>query len=1075
MSKLIRMFCLLVSVAAIAMAGAGCSKQAKAARAMERAERYFAAGDYDKAEIEYKNALRADYAHPPPLAFERLGVMALEQGRMRLSYPLILAVRADTNNLDFRVELALLYWMNGRPKEARDEANFVLDRRPDDSQAPLILADASLAPKEIDAALQRLQKLNVPPAKRAPIEVSLANLALRQKDLKAAFDALGRARLADPKFAPLYSSLGLYYFVQSDWKRADEAFKTAVENSPVRSPIRIRYVQFKIQTGDIAGARKLLQDALAKAPDFVTAMQALAEMDADQKKYDDASAWIAKVLARDPANPDALMLNGRIHMAHGRPELAAVEFEKVIRISPKAYVAFYELGMACKAAHDLTRALNALNQAVALQPNFVPAVVAQAEVKMAKGDFTSAVISLRQLNAQNPNFLPAQFLLADAYRSQGNYGDAARICRQIESANPTNSQAPLLLGNVFVLQGLPDQARAEFNKSLALAPDNLLALDQLTSLDIGDQQYTTATQRLQAAMTKYSNAPEPALLLAKVQFAQGDSNQAIATLNQAIDTHPDFVAGYLALGNAFNAANQPRNAEDIARKALAKNPDQPACLLLLATAADALKDFPTSRDAYEKVVSLQPENADALNNLAYLYWQHDQLDRAYELARRARELQPLSPATADTFGWICYLKGDYEQALALTRASVVSLASVPEVQFHFGMARYMTGDEDSARRSIQFAAQSKDDFPAKDEAAKALAVLAIDPARPGPDARSVLDKRLAAKPDDTAALVRLAQMEQRSGNSDKAASAYETALKTYPKHLRALIQLAQLYAVMPGHTDRALNLARTATTLAPDNMEASQLLGRIAYSTGDYRLSLSVRQDLANKKPGDPDIAFDLAESKYSLGRVDEAVAAAQTALQSGASFSRAADASRLAEFVTLANNPAGAAAAIAQINNALKSDPNYVPALMALAAIQEQKPDIAAARQIFEKVLSRFPDFTPAKKHLAILYAQEPGDDKRAYDLAIKAREAYPDDADLSRALGIIMCRQGDYQRSEKILKEIATKTSPDAHLAYYLGVAQYNLHEKADSKKNLQLALNSNLPEKLAADAKRLLADLK
>src|ERR1700688_3392603 len=39
---------------------ASCSPAAKKARALERADRYFKAGDYDKAKIEYMNVLRVD-------------------------------------------------------------------------------------------------------------------------------------------------------------------------------------------------------------------------------------------------------------------------------------------------------------------------------------------------------------------------------------------------------------------------------------------------------------------------------------------------------------------------------------------------------------------------------------------------------------------------------------------------------------------------------------------------------------------------------------------------------------------------------------------------------------------------------------------------------------------------------------------------------------------------------------------------------------------------------------------------------------------------------------------------------
>ncbi|MDB6021254.1 MAG: repeat-containing protein [Pedosphaera sp.] len=190
--------------AVIALLGitGGCSKEAKRARHMERAERHYAAGDYNKAEIEYINTLRIDQTKvdaTKALAYERLGTMSLEQGRLSRAYgALVQACKWDTNNLDFRYQLGLIYLHLGKFKEARGEANFILDRRAQDEQAPLLLADASTTPKDIDASRQRLQKLAIPQAKRAAVEVALGNLSLRQRDIKTAGEAFARAKLADP-------------------------------------------------------------------------------------------------------------------------------------------------------------------------------------------------------------------------------------------------------------------------------------------------------------------------------------------------------------------------------------------------------------------------------------------------------------------------------------------------------------------------------------------------------------------------------------------------------------------------------------------------------------------------------------------------------------------------------------------------------------------------------------------------------------------------------------------------------------------------------------------------------------
>jgi len=77
------------------------------------------------------------------------------------------------------------------------------------------------------------------------------------------------------------------------------------------------------------------------------------------------------------------------------------------------------------------------------------------------------------------------------------------------------------------------------------------------------------------------------------------------------------------------------------------------------------------------------------------------------------------------------------------------------------------------------------------------------------------------------------------------------------------------------------------------------------------------------------------------------------------------------------------------------------VPALIVKAAIAEQKPDLAAAEQTYEGVLKHYPDFAPAQKQLAILYAKDPKNDATAYPLAVKAHAAFPADPEVAKAMG--------------------------------------------------------------------------
>ncbi len=114
-------------------------------------------------------------------------------------------------------------------------------------------------------------------------------------------------------------------------------------------------------------------------------------------------------------------------------------------------------------------------------------------------------------------------------------------------------------------------------------------------------------------------------------------------------------------------------------------------------------------------------------------------------------------------------------------------------------------------------------------------------------------------------------------------------------------------------------------------------------------------------------------------------------------------------------------------------------------------------AGQTCEAVLSQYPDFAPAQKQLVLLYARDPKNDEKSYPLAVKVRQAFPDDPEVARAFGVILYRRGDFTRAVSLLEESAGQLNRDAELMYYLGMAQYKLKHSAKCKTALQQALDS------------------
>jgi tetratricopeptide (TPR) repeat protein len=744
------------------------------------------------------------------------------------------------------------------------------------------------------------------------------------------------------------------------------------------------------------------------------------------------------------------------------------------KMFPPVPSVYYQLALARLANNETGKAIGNLNQAVNLNPKFADAILLLAEIQIRNGNVAPAIVSLKQLTQQQPQIVPAQLLLAEVYSAQGSLNSAVQIYRELEKAYPQNPQVPLLLGTAFLHQNKNTEARKEFDQALDLAPDYLPALEQAVNLDLMEKQYAAAQQRVQQQAGQNPKAAALQLLLAKVLVARGDTNQAESVLLKAIELQPDSQSAYLMLAQFYTAANQNQKALADLQAALAKNPKDVAALMLMGITYNSEKDYKDARDAYEKLLAIAPNNGVAINNLACLYAEHlGQLDKACQLARQARDLAPTDPAIADTLGWILYQKGQYSSALSLLRESVDKLYAVPEAQFHLGMTYYMMGDEANARTAFQRALQLNEDFPQKNEGNQCLAVLAIDAKTAQADTRAWLEKRVANQPNDPVALGRLAAIYQREGTMDKAIATYEAALQANPQNVMAMVNLARLYA--PKDTQKAFNLAKAAYKLTPNDPLVTYTLGRLAFLTGDYEWSLNLLQLTAQVQPQNPEVLYDLGEAFYSVGRVPDARIAVQNALQTGAPFSRTNEAKRFLAMTDLADKPAQALAAQSQVGEILTSAPDYVPALMVKAAIAEQKSDLAMAGRTYEDVLNRYPDFAPAQKQLAILYAKDPNNDAKAFALAVKARKAFPDDPEVARTLGIIVFRQGDYPRAANLLQESARQKNRDAELMYYLGMAQYHLKNRAESKTSLQRALDLNLSGTQAVEAKRILAELK
>src|SRR4029077_15900776 len=243
------------------------------------------------------------------------------------------------------------------------------------------------------------------------------------------------------------------------------------------------------------------------------------------------------------------------------------------------------------------------------------------------------------------------------------------------------------------------------------------------------------------------------------------------------------------------------------------------------------------------------------------------VDKAYKLARKARDLRS-DPSITDTLGWVLYKKGDYQQAQTLLQESAGKLPQNSDVQFHLGMASYMMGQADTARAAFQQALKGTANFEGKEEAQRRLNLLG---AQGSTFSSEQLESILKQQPNDPLARLRLAESYEKQKAFAKAAAEYESALKINPELLSALIKLAQLNAGPLQNNEKALEFAKKARELAPNDPKVAGVLGHVAYHAGNFTWAYSLLQESARQLADAPTVLHDCAWAAYSLGKVSEA------------------------------------------------------------------------------------------------------------------------------------------------------------------------------------------------------------
>ena len=1051
---------------------AGCSRGSRIDRALKKGEEFLAAGKLAEAELEFKGAQRTP--QPQPRALVGMGEIYFSQGRLdRAAAFFSKASELLPDNVDVRLKLGLCQLSLRQPAEARAAARFVLERRPADSEAPLLLADSSQIGAEIEESRAILKALPAPASEGAPALAGQAMLAIKENKFEEADALLARARAVDAKYFAIHAARALIHIARNEPEKADKALQEVVATAPNPMVHEVRWAAFKLQQKDVVGARRLLEGVIQRRGDYLPALLALAHLENSEEKLDAALALANKAVATEPFAGEAMLLAGQIKLQRRDWDGAIVEFERLLSMFQNNPMVHFHLARALVAKGEVNRAIVSLQTAIGINPVYPPPVMLFSSLHLRKGEPAPAEAPLRRLLQARADYLPALEQLGEVLRALGRNEESWRVYDGLVKADPQNAGWISRRGEIAARLGRSADAKSDLTKALELDKGQFGALELLIGIAFGAKEDAEALRLAQASVEANPQNVRPQLILSRVLLSLKEPEKAEAALKRAIELEPNASEPYLALAQFYGSTQKHDGAMASLETLLAKNPNSAQGLLLKGIVLEAKKDMTGAQTAYEGLLALDPQSWLALNNLAYIQLDHfKDAAKAREYAAKARELAPNNPAVADTLGWTLSRLGQYAQAEPLLKEALTGLPDNPEVLYHVGVNSYYLGQEEGARKALQLALKLAPEFAHAAEAKARLAILDFDPAKAGVEVRKLIETELGTRKNDPLLLSRLAQLQERAGELKEALASWQAAAAASPTNASFALGIVRILEAQ-GEGEKALEAAKAARKVAAADADVARALGRIASRQGQHSWGLSLLREAARGRPDIAEIQLDLAQGAVAAGDHREAEAALQELVARHAAHPLAKEAAVLRTFLQAGEPDKPAPAALEERR---KASPRSAWVLWADGKLAEKAGNTVKARAAYEQLLAAYPEHQMGQQRLAVLWSTvDDADAKRTLEYATKARERFPDDPEVAKALGVVLFRQGNFNRAATLLGEAAQKREQDADVQRYLGLALRQVKRLGDARTALEKALALKLSGEAAEEVRRALEELK
>jgi putative PEP-CTERM system TPR-repeat lipoprotein len=488
--------------------------------------------------------------------------------------------------------------------------------QPDTATLHTSLAISKLAQGDSERAVSELEastKLDGASTK-AGILLTLTELRLKHYDKAlAAANAMEKANPKDPMVANLKGGV---YLGKNDPVNARANFDKALVLNPGYFPAVSNLAQMALKDKKPAEAKALYLAFLEKDKKNIDALTALANLAATEGKQDEVTQWLEKASAENPdaVAPAMRLIRHNLALGGEARQKGLLMARKFAVANPGNVDLVDLLGQAQLSTGDKSGALDSYSKLTGLAPKSALAQFRLAEVHAALGNESAAGDDLKKAVALQPDYLDAQLAQIQLAMRAKKPELALAVAKLVQKQRPKEPTGFMLEADVLQAQGKLAPALAALNQAAAVGKPPALLIKQYGLLtQMGNEKEADA--RLAQWRRERPDDMMVALFAAQTNLTRKQFKPAIAQLEDIIKREPRNAAALNNLAWVYQQEKDPR-ALKTAEQAYQLADKAPAVMdtygLLLVEQGDAKRGLALLQQAS----ALAPQSAEIRFHLA---------------------------------------------------------------------------------------------------------------------------------------------------------------------------------------------------------------------------------------------------------------------------------------------------------------------------------------------------------------------------------------------------------------------------------------------------------------------------